>query len=69
MGFSMGFPPRLNGKNTPLPSDETETCPNCHRKFPVYEVVKKGKFAVRECPYCEYEYKVNQEWDQKKSKL
>ena len=57
----MGFPPRLDGKLAPLPSDETETCPNCGRKFPVYHVVSKAKQSIRECPYCDYEFKVKPE--------
>jgi hypothetical protein len=52
----MGFPPRLDGKHTPLPSDEMETCPNCHRKFPIYDLVIKGGNVKRECPYCDYEF-------------
>lgn len=64
----MGFPSRLDGKHTPLPSDETETCPNCHRKFPVYEIVRKGKYVVRECPFCEYEFKIDKDKFAKKQK-
>jgi transcription elongation factor Elf1 len=56
----MGFPPRLDGKYTLLPSDETETCPNCHRKFSTY-VVKKDNTAKRECPYCDHEFEVKKE--------
>lgn len=56
----MGFPPRLNGKLTPLPSDETETCPNCHRKFPAYDLINKGNRNVRKCPYCDEEFDSNE---------
>jgi len=55
----MGFPPRLNGKSTPLPSDETETCPSCHRKFPVYDVVNEENRAMRKCPFCGHEFYSN----------
>ena len=65
----MGFPPRLNGKHTPLPSDETETCPNCYRKFSTYEVVNRGSKSQRECPYCDYEFEVDKEKPDKKPKL
>lgn len=56
-GTHMGFPPRLNGKHTPLPPDETETCPNCGRNFPVYHIVSQGKQVVKECPFCDYPIK------------
>lgn len=57
----MGFPPRLNGKHTPLPSDETETCPNCHRKFTIFNVVNKGAMARRQCPYCDYKFPIKKD--------
>ena len=52
----MGLPPRLNGKNTPLPSDQTATCPKCHRKFQVFNIGNRGGSVKRECPYCGYRF-------------
>lgn len=60
----MGFPPRLNGKLTPLPSDETDVCPRCGRKFPTYHVVTKGKQVIKQCPFCDY--KIRTKFDKPK---
>lgn len=63
----MGLLSRLNGKSAPLPSNETETCPECGRKSPNYKVVKKGDHSVRECPFCEHEFEVKSENPQPKN--
>jgi transcription elongation factor Elf1 len=66
----MGFPPRLNGKSSLLDSDNMETCPNCHRKFSVYDIADKdNRKVVRVCPYCDYEFEVKFNDTGKKGKL
>jgi uncharacterized Zn-finger protein len=54
----MGFPPRLNGKVMPLPSNGQEICPKCGREFRVYDLIVTEETAIRECPHCDHKFKV-----------
>lgn len=64
----MGFPPRLDGKSAPLPSDRIEICPNCGREFQVYELERVDTKVSRTCPYCGFDFPIKKSFGETRKK-